>query len=1125
MDGGDPDMPTSKKPRLGSINHPVYNGLPPPLPTAQPSRHPSHLAPAQASSPPPNRHHYPPHSLPPPSQPFSPGPGHYVPPPPHPPPTSLPPSDLRSLSDPTKFVHRTHGNSVSHSPRVFPPDSISTYRQPPTPQHTSASEAEGSGSRTASTSEDKDTKPSMAHGGPSTSWHVNQDARNGGGVPNGYPTTMSPPIHNEPPFHTPALPPGQHYAQPPAGSYSPAPYMSQYPQGPGQMRRKQVRATQACNHCRSRKQKCDEARPCQFCRENNFDCQYKDVPVPKQDRSMMQLQDSVNSIADTLKTFVDNFNIWKQSVESRLPPTRPTDFMSTAMDQPSPEASFSARGSISEQHASRMPTPMQPRSQLTRINSMKQESPIISHSHASPFTAHSMTPIKQEVMTTNLQPPATPAESVDHSRCSKDGATGQDPGALETDHTTPAHKILPQWAAAYNLEQTVPALRRLVDMGKSITEYPLYYEQERGLLRVWGVGEGQDWNDGVQGVASPGSYAESDAPSPASINGREGLWGQPPTGHSSPSTMNGDLPRYREPSSLGSDGKPDFRMSTLRGLLDSYMTHVHILHPLLPPSQLEKMIEDFGKLYSPDARVSHSVSPAAIPDRLNPSLKRKRSSSMFGDSNGLADDQSKAGVERSLRNAIVLLVSALGKVCEHKTDLPAPKADRNPFSTGTPEYSRNSPRMSQGSVRSDDTEGSSKNIEILPGMVYFSHATDILGNQAVGNTVAHAQAFVLAALYLAQFGRVLDSWGWITNACRAALVLIKADLPRINRDRINRDASDGAVQEPVEPRLPKHEQHRLNLVKIVYWTCLSLETDILAEMSTLPATQVSKYQSDIMYPAGVYEHAPESPVVPDSGTNLQLYIYSSLIHLRVLLNGAHNYLYGSRSIPGQDVFKSAKSQADLVEKWLGCTPAILAWTDIDPPSVNLNVARLRAKVHGALYMIWRPCLWAAIQKFDQPRGTVASPFSNPSPATSSTGPGTPRDVMDPNSRHHALLLASHECIQAAIQSTVAFDRVGAEEDSPWNNFVSTRKVRLILTNIVGTLHAQFGNMIVLAAVYKSPLMTHLPQPSQLNFETLSRLFHRTMNILMEMAPNSPILQIDYDILAEIKKQLNLRSYS
>lgn len=82
------------------------------------------------------------------------------------------------------------------------------------------------------------------------------------------------------PFHPPPPPPQTpQYNQ---ASYAPGPYIGQYAGAAGPpVRRKQVRATQACNHCRTRKQKCDEARPCQFCRENNFDCQYKDVPPPK----------------------------------------------------------------------------------------------------------------------------------------------------------------------------------------------------------------------------------------------------------------------------------------------------------------------------------------------------------------------------------------------------------------------------------------------------------------------------------------------------------------------------------------------------------------------------------------------------------------------------------------------------------------------------------------------------------------------------------------------------------------------------------------------------------------------------------------------------------------------------
>jgi hypothetical protein len=59
------------------------------------------------------------------------------------------------------------------------------------------------------------------------------------------------------------------------------------------------------------------------------------------------------------------------------------------------------------------------------------------------------------------------------------------------------------------------------------------------------------------------------------------------------------------------------------------------------------------------------------------------------------------------------------------------------------------------------------------------------------------------------------------------------------------------------------------------------------------------------------------------------------------------------------------------------------------------------------------------------------------------------------------------CIDSAVQSTIAFDRVDAPEDSPYKNYKSMRAHWLIVTNILGTVHAQFGNMLVLPAVYKS----------------------------------------------------------
>jgi len=591
---------------------------------------------------------------------------------------------------------------------------------------------------------------------------------------------MSPHLNpNDPPYHTPPLQPGQHYAQPPPVAYTPNPYMGQYAPGSDrQMRlpgRKQVRATQACNHCRARKQKCDEARPCQFCRENNFDCQYKDVPPPKQDRSMMQLQDGINDIRDTLHSFMDTMNMWKENIDSKLAHIRGGEDMSMSLDHSSPRHMYGGRGSVGDLHNSRMQTHSQVRSQLRRTDSIKTESPTVPHAHASPVPAYTSTPIDQKAIISTPQPPATPADSVDHSQAAGDmlNKNPEAPEGLQGDHTTPAHLLLSDWPYMSSFCNRIPELQKLMDGGNQVTDYPMQLEQDRGLLRVWGVGEGSDSNDGAQGPSSPESNVDSDMGSPGST--KEGIWGYPPPNGSSPSTIGGETPRfYGYLGGLGQDGKPDFRTTVLQELRASYHDHIHCLHPFLNPSKLRKMVTDFGAVYSPEARTPKTMSPAGVPERLNPGVKRKRSNSVLGDGYGLKEDLNKGSIERSLRNAIVLLVLALGKVCLHKDPLPAPQADRNPMSSDSWGYTRDSPRSANNSFHGESSDSRPRNIDILPGMAYFSYATDILGNQQGGNTVAHAQAMLLAALYLSQFARVLESWSWINNACRICLVLIKA---------------------------------------------------------------------------------------------------------------------------------------------------------------------------------------------------------------------------------------------------------------------------------------------------------------------------------------------------------------
>jgi hypothetical protein len=76
---------------------------------------------------------------------------------------------------------------------------------------------------------------------------------------------------------------------------------------------------------------------------------------------------------------------------------------------------------------------------------------------------------------------------------------------------------------------------------------------------------------------------------------------------------------------------------------------------------------------------------------------------------------------------------------------------------------------------------------------------------------------------------------------------------------------------------------------------------MLAELSTLPISSVTSHQSLLMYPAGVFENLPSEDepmgerLLPTINTNdtPNMMIYSSQIWLRIILNTAHNALYGA----------------------------------------------------------------------------------------------------------------------------------------------------------------------------------------------------------------------------------------
>ncbi|TKA69331.1 hypothetical protein B0A49_08609 [Cryomyces minteri] len=175
--------------------------------------------------------------------------------------------------------------------------------------------------------------------------------------------------------------------------------------------------------------------------------------------------------------------------------------------------------------------------------------------------------------------------------------------------------------------------------------------------------------------------------------------------------------------------------------------------------------------------------------------------------------------------------------------------------------------------------------------------------------------------------------------------------------------------------------------------------------------------------------------------------------------------------------------------------AIGKWEDEDPPAREINAARMRAKYYGARYIINRTFLDYALHVMDPQRKN--KPLLN--------AQGQRRTGVEPLFKvigqlpEQSIKDAAKICVESAMSSTVAFDNIASFPN------------RLIITNIFGTAHAQFGNMLVLAATYRS-FLHHL-----VSKEKLERLLERTIMFCRRLTPISAALRIDVSILEQTAK--------
>lgn len=304
-------------------------------------------------------------------------------------------------------------------------------------------------------------------------------------------------------------------------------------------------------------------------------------------------------------------------------------------------------------------------------------------------------------------------------------------------------------------------------------EYVQEEEEKQETLRPYGSSWVPDYDDQVQTPMSPPQSSEADH-IPMWSRPKEGSWG---------TEFNRSNQLHTNIGGLNPDGSLCLDEHVVKELWDSYMRNMWIMHPFLDAQELKEWIANFVRKHSPTGHRSRQ-SPStrfAVPNSPIPA-KRKH-----------PDDEAPSWrpptmtPERSMENAIVLLVLALGRVLQEEGFLlqnpPAPSSTPHSYSSSPRVYSSPRPHgvgsPASGAGRSSTGQEKThsrpkvrrRHIDIYPGLAYFAYASDILGNNHGGNEIIHAQAFLLAGLYLGQLGRVLESWTWIYDCFRVATIL------------------------------------------------------------------------------------------------------------------------------------------------------------------------------------------------------------------------------------------------------------------------------------------------------------------------------------------------------------------
>ncbi|OBT51349.1 hypothetical protein VE04_09078 [Pseudogymnoascus sp. 24MN13] len=811
------------------------------------------------------------------------------------------------------------------------------------------------------------------------------------------------------------------------------------------------RTTMACDACRAAKAKCTDPKPCQGCKDKGIDCKF---PEPAQKPADRAQSDIITRMGELIKEVQDSrASVVREVRQLRREVTRLHD-----------------RQRVIERGL----CPSNP-SLSGLLDAYDEKTRLIKKEDDTDDLYDLERPTKRHKSETNGVSFTHPEDDGlgDDQADSDDGSENHavanvPPGepAIPEGHTTGAALVL-LWDAVGAM------VKEPMKKDKNRGLNPLRREINRGVLSLYGRGEGFERSVGYDSMPDyslePPRSSSDTYSDPAHSPTVEHNWSQ---GAQSPVA---DSYLFRAESdaraaAVDTTGPPILDEKTVRRLAASYMNYLNVMHPIITQKSLDGMITKFLQ----------NVQSDGAPEKDGAGYNF----ASFAGNTDTTGSKRKRSPTGTISEAIVLLILALGKVCEHQSKIPdvVPNSDsstmNSPANHVSPPIMHQSPQLSSHSstlpspimqdrahhrsssdIPSARYPPGTRNLDIVPGLPYFAAATDILGNHQGGTGLPFVHACLLAGLYHSQLSRVLQSHACLKEAGYALTIMLKPHLPRYKQ--MLEDMGD-AVRRPQIKWLPED-----NRTLFTFWTCLQLESDIVAELD-VPQSGILSLESIMPWPNLAMAERNKEISAKAS------WCYSMQLVYRKKLNIIHRDLYG----PGKEneyqlaevnklpKFPYINAMLDELKKVMDTNPN-LVWGGDDPPSSDILEARLRAKMYGAEVITTRHFLRMVLNsRYDGNQNMVIS-----------------APIME----------FAQQCIRAMFHSAQAF----------WG----IQGGRLVVTNVWGTSHAQWGHAIVLHAAYRDPrLRPYVPK------RDLVELTKRVRQFLVSVAHPSSALADDIRIL-------------